>query len=115
MHTPDEQPWDGGDLLEEITVANVEDLRGMRRNCAVTVAIRHADVPAEISFGTIYVQAPLGHVLETLAAYLPEIVRDLETRIPSAWGASLSPTDFWDSIHGEGLAVPRVVRDSPVE
>lgn len=109
MFTPEEQPRDGGDLFEEITVANVADLRAMRRNTAITITLRHADLPAGISFGTFYLAAPPNRVFKALEAYLPEFLRDLEAGVPEAGSATLSSIDFLRAIFGEGVVITGVV------
>lgn len=112
MFTPEEQPRDGGDLFEEITVANVEDLRQVRRNCALTITIRHPDIPAGISFGTFYLAATPNRVFEALEAYLPEFLRDLEIGVSEARSAALPLADFLGAIFGEGVVIEGVVFDS---
>lgn len=114
MHTADEQPRDGGDLFEEITVANVEDLRGMRRNCAITISFRHSDLSVPVSFGTFYVAATPGRVLKAFEAYLPAMLRDMEAGIPGEGSAAFSPVDFLRSLFGEGVVVAGLVPDSEI-
>lgn len=112
MFTPEEQPRDGGDLFEEVTVANVADLRAMRRNSALTITLRHADLPAGISFGTFYLATPPRLLFKALEAYLPQFLSDLEAGVPDERSPALSSLDILRAIFGEGVVVSDVVPDS---
>jgi len=112
VHTPEEQPWDGGDLFEEIQRSNVADFRQMRPQCTVEIVVRDADIPVEFSFGYFGVEAPSGYVLEALAASLPQLFSDMEARISEARGATLPLIGFWDSVPGPWLVVTSLVPDS---
>lgn len=114
MHNSEEQQGLGSDLFEEVTVANVTDLRGMRRNCALTISFRHADLSVPISFGTFYVAASPGRVLEAFETHIPALLRDLETGVSEEGRAALSLADFLGSLFGEGVVVEGVVSDSEV-
>jgi hypothetical protein len=110
MHTPEEQAWDGGDLLEEIEVANVTDLRDMRRKCSLSITIRHPDVPEGVSLGTVYLEATPGLLLEALETHIPAFLRNLEARISASRRSSLPPDSVWRAVYGEGLAFEGLVR-----
>lgn len=112
MHTPEEQPRDGGDLFEEIQVANVADLRAMRRNCTITIVIRHSDLSRPVSYGTFYLAGSLGRILEALEENIPEFVSDMETGVSEERSAALSSADFLRAIFGSGVVVEGVVPDS---
>lgn len=113
MFTPEEQPRDSGDLLEEVEVANVTDLRAMRRQCALTLTVRHPDVPEGISLGTFYLAATVGCVLKEIEAHFPAFLSDLETRISEPGSAALSPYRFWSPVLGAPVAGESVVRSRP--
>lgn len=114
MHNADEQSGIGNDLFEEITVANVEDLRAVRRKCALSITIRHPDIPAGISFGTFYLEATPRLLFKALEASIPAFISDLETGVSEAGSATLPPLVFWDPIYGAVVAIEGVVSDSEI-
>lgn len=114
MHTPEEQQGSGNDLFEEITVANVEDLRAVRRNCAVSITVRHPDIPAGISFGTFYLEGTPRRLFKALEASIPDFISDLETGISEAGSATLSPVVFWHPVYGAVVAFEGLVSDSEI-
>lgn len=112
MHTPEEQQGQRDDLLEEITVANVADLRAVRRNCAISLIVRHSDLPFPLSYGTVYMAGSLDRVLEALAENVPEFIRDLEAGISDARGTTFPLADLLSAIFGPTMVGEGVVRDS---
>ena len=106
MHNPAEQAWDRDDLWEAITVANVADLRQAGRDCAITLSLRHPDIPEGFSHGTIYLHATPGLVWEAIETYLPSIISHMETRISDARRSTL-PSG------GDGRPVPRAAMVEP--
>jgi hypothetical protein len=115
MHTPDEQAWARDDLLTEITIENVADVRSVRYVAAVTFAVCHPDIPEGIPLGAIYVSGSPRFIWQKLAKDVPEILSDLEIGVSVAWGAPLSPDRDGSSIFGKGLVVEDVVQDRPVK
>jgi hypothetical protein len=113
MHTAEEQAWGSNDLLEEVTVANVADLRTVRRQCAVSIVVRHPDIPEGVSFGTYYVEGPLRRVLETLATSVPELFSSLEAGVPETRRAALPLDSFRRAIFGAPMGGESVVSDCP--
>lgn len=110
MHTPEEQAWERSDLLEEVEVANVTDLRAMRRNCSIAITIRHPDVPEGVSIGTVYLEATPGRLLEALETHLPAFIRNLEARISVSRRSTLSPDSVWRAVYGADMAFEGLVR-----
>lgn len=115
MHTPEEQPWDGGDVFEEITVSNVADFRALRQDATIEIIVRDADIPVDFSYGFFRIQAPLGYVLEALTAEIPEMLSNLETRISETRGATLPLVGFWDSVPGAIVVIESVVSGGELE
>lgn len=114
MHSPEEQKVDRDDLFEEIAVANVADLRQVRRQCAVTITIRHPDIPAGISYGTFYFSATPQRVFEALEAHLPAILRNLETGVPKKRRAALPHAGVRRTVYSEAMGGEKLVRNSKV-
>jgi len=109
MHTTEEQAWERDDLFQEITVANVADLRNLRRNIALSLTVRHPDIPEGVSIGTVYLQAGLRHFWEALAFELPAFLRDLEARVSEARSTALSPSGDGSTVPCSALVEPCVV------
>jgi hypothetical protein len=110
MHNSENNPWGCDDLLEEVEVANVTDLRAMRRQCSVSITIRHPDLPEGISLGTVYLEGTAGLLLEALETHIPAFLRNLEARISTTRRSALSPDSVWRAVYGEGMAFEGLVR-----
>lgn len=111
MHTPEEQPRDGGDIFEEITVQNVATVRAVRFACALTIAICHPDVSEDIPIGTVYLHGTLRQLRESFTTDVSAILSDLEIGISEEGSAPLSPDSHGSSIFGKGLVIEDVVQD----
>lgn len=111
MHTPEEQPRDGGDIFEEITVQNVAPVRSVRFACALTIAICHPDVSEDIPIGTVYLYGSLRQLRQSFATDVSAILSDLEIGISEEGRATLSPDSDGSSIFGKGLVIEDVVQD----
>src|ERR1700741_2899770 len=61
---------------------------GSDRSLIVTVG--NTDLPAFVSDGVLYIQAPLPHVFKAFAEDLSDFVRDMEIRVSSKGGAPFS-------------------------
>jgi len=110
MHTPEEQPRGGGDLQQEIEIENVTPVREVRLELTFQFALRHPDISTPIPLGTVYVRAPSGRIWETVEAYLPELIRDLEAGVSEEGRAALSPRSVGGPVSGASMVIPRVVR-----
>lgn len=110
MPSQDEQR-ENYDILTSLSVEDVEALRAVRPATTVEIVVRDADIPFDFSFGYFYYQETSGHVLEALAAYLPEFIGNLEARISEAGGATLPLVGFWGPLLGAGMAFESVVRN----
>jgi hypothetical protein len=94
------------------TSLSVEDaaaLRQDRQSGSFTVTIGNVDLPAYLSSGVLYLQAPLGLFIEAFAEDLPAFLRDMEVRISDARGAAFSLNCDGRPVSLAGLAEPRVV------
>lgn len=75
-----------------------------------TVTIGDVDLPAFLSNGIWYIQAPLPLVFEAFAESLPEFVRDLEVRVSDQRGRALPLAGNGRAVHRKRMAKPSVVR-----
>jgi hypothetical protein len=86
------------DVFEAFTVPNAQDVRPSGPRRALKVTVGNVDLPAFLSNGLVYIQAPLPHIFEAFGESLPEFVRDLEVGVSTAGGTPLS-------LDGDGRAV----------
>lgn len=114
MHTPEEQPWDGGDLQYEVEVENVAAVRTVRLSVAVTFFVCHPDVSEDIPLGTFYYKGPFGQLRQEVAKDVSRVIRDLEAGIPETGCATLSSDSDGSAIHGTAVALEGLVRNSGV-
>lgn len=115
MHTPEEQAWDRDDLFEEIAHEIDEAYLDGRSVGIIKVAVRNFDLPATVSNGIIYVQIPFPFLLQTVAAGIPDGLRDLETRVSVTGGPALPPVGVRSPVPSKGMVIEGVVRNGPVE
>lgn len=109
MHTTDEQTWDRDDLWEEVA-REIDAAYLQGRPCGIVkVSVRDFDLPARVSNGKLYVQVPLGFILEEIEANIPESLRHLEARISVTRSAPLSLTRLRRAFHRQRMAVSRLV------
>jgi hypothetical protein len=114
VHNPEEQARYGDDVLEEITIANVEDFRNDRLERSIQFVIRHPDLPEGISAGCVYLPVSLPRILQASAAAISACVGSLETGVSEAGGAALPSNGVRRSVHSAGMVVAGLVRDSEV-
>ena len=86
------------DILATVAKSDVENFRASGSRRALTVTVGNVDLPAFLSNGLVYIQAPLPHVFEAFGESLPEFVRDLEVGVSTTRGTPLS-------LNGDGRAV----------
>jgi hypothetical protein len=110
MFNNGEQAWERSDLLEEITVANVEDLRPNRSLGVIQITIHHPDLSEGVSIGRVYVQGTSAQLLEASAAVISAFLGCLEVGIPEAGRTPLSSADLRSTIHRALVVVARLVR-----
>jgi hypothetical protein len=103
----DSGPGDEVYITEQI--ADVETLRKDGRGGSFKVTIGDVDIPAYLSNGVLYLQAPLGLFFEAFAEDLPSFLRDMEVRISDSRGTAFSLNSDGRPVSLKGLAEPRVV------
>jgi hypothetical protein len=95
-----------------LAVEDAEALREDRPTADLIVTIGDVDLPAFVSDGILYIQAPLPHIFEAFAEDLPEFVRDMEVRISGPRGTAFSLDRNGRPIHRATVAKSSVVRGS---
>jgi len=109
---PEEQhyTWAGQVIHESESEPHVAALRFNRQSGALTVAIGNTDLPAFVSDGVLYIQAPLPHVFEAFAESVSDFVGDLEIRVSDQRGRALSLDRDGRPVSSATMAKSRVVR-----
>jgi hypothetical protein len=96
-------------VLSKVTSAYAATLRDGEQDSTWTVTIGNTDLPAFISDGILYVQAPLPHIFQAFAEDLSDFLSDLEVRVSRAGGSTFSLDSDGRPIPGSTMAQPRVV------
>jgi hypothetical protein len=96
-------------LLEAKQVEDAAPLRNDRQRSTVTVTVGNTHLPAFVSDGLIYIQAPLRLVFEALGESLPEFVSNLEIRISDSRGRPLPFDCDGNTVYRPGLAFTSMV------
>lgn len=102
--------WDGDAIHATVQIADAQNIRDNRQECALTVTIGNTDLPAFLSSGVLYIQAPLGLFFEALAEDISEFIRDLEIRVSDKRGRALPLDGDGRPVHRARVAKSRVVR-----
>lgn len=99
-------------LLKEIAKADAQKNGDDRSLVTLTVTVGDVDLPAFVSDGILYVQAPLPDIFKAFAEDLSEFLSDLEVRVSDSRGTALSFDSDGRPILESFLAEPSLVRDS---
>jgi hypothetical protein len=106
----DSYTWQGDIVHETEQGEDAPTIRLRRSRGALTVTVGDVDLPAFVSNGQLYIQAPLPLVFEAFAESLSDFIRDMEIGVSGAGGRSLSLDRDGRPVFGAGVAKPRVVR-----
>jgi len=111
VHTPEEQAWDRSDLQQEVEVENVEAHRANRPRGTISISLCHPDISSVVSLGPWELPGSPSDILEAVETHLPDLLRNMEARIPEERRTAFPPVDFWSAILGAGMAVEILVSD----
>ncbi len=84
-------------------------LRKDKQSIAFTVTLCDVDLPAFISDGRIYIQAPLQELAHAFDTYFSKRRRNLAAGVPKARRPTLSPVDNGRAVHSEGMGESELV------
>lgn len=101
----------GDEVFTTVQKSDVEAFRPGRPGGSFTVTIGNTDIPAYVSNGVLYLQAPLGLFFEAFAENLSDFLRDMEIRISDSRGTAFSLDSHGHPVSLAGLAEPRMVRN----
>jgi hypothetical protein len=110
MSNEDHYTWQGEVIHQTEQGQDAPEVRTARHVGAWTVTIGNVDLPAFLSHGLVYIQAPLPLVFEAFATDLPDFISDLEIRVSNAGGSSLSLDRNGRALYGETVAKSGMVR-----
>lgn len=110
MSQDDNYTWQGNVFHETESESDAEEVRSDRPDCAYTVTIGHVDIPAFVSNGRLYIQAPLPLVFEAFGENLSDFIRDLEIGVSNAWGRALPLNSDGITVYGAAVAESSMVR-----
>jgi hypothetical protein len=83
----------------KVTVTAAEADVPVRQAINLKVTVRDIDLPAFVSDGKLYIQAPLGLFFEAVAEEISASIRDLEVRISNESGTSFSLDSVGRPLH----------------
>jgi hypothetical protein len=112
MHDEENYTWAGDVIHQTFTEPHDATLRFDGQSGSLIVSIGHADLPAFVSDGRLYIQAPLPLVFEAFAESLPDFVRDMEIRVSDQRGSTLSLGTDGRPVSGARVAKSSVGRRS---
>lgn len=99
------------ELLAQVQIAHAQAHSQGRHPVALKVTLCDVDLPAFVSDGQLYVQAPLQRIFEAFAEDLSAFLGDMEVRISAETGRGALPLDrHWCPVSGAPVAIPCVVR-----
>lgn len=84
-------------------------MRECRHNAAYRVTIGDIDLPAYVSNGELYIQAPLGFVFEAFGENVSNFLRDMEVRISNPGGTTLSFDDLRRTLYRSSVDIESLV------
>lgn len=101
---------EGHVIYTALSESDAETLLAGGSRCNLKITLGDVDLPAFISDGKLYVQAPLRHVFQAFAEDLSDFVRDMEIRVSGPRGTTLSLDSDGRPLPGTTVAVTRMVR-----
>lgn len=110
MQGDENYTWAGDVIHTSEPEPYVATLRNDRPRNTLAVTIGNVDLPAFVSDGVLYIQAPLPHVFKAFAEDISDFIRDMEVRVSTAGGATLSLDRDGRPVSRSRMAKPSVVR-----
>lgn len=110
MYETHHDTWDGDAIYATVSVADAADIRDNRQDCPLSVTIGNTHLPAFLSNGVLYIQAPLGLFFEAFAENVSDFIRDMEIRVSDSRGRALPLDGDGRPLHRKRVAKSGVVR-----
>jgi hypothetical protein len=107
--------WIRAFLQRQKSPENASYLRLVEKGGLISVVIGDVDLPAFVSSGILYIQAPLPHIFKAFAQDLSDELRGMEVRVSTEGGPALSLDGDGRPVYREGMAFPSLVSDSGFE
>ena len=111
QHTSDQERY--RDFVQQaLALANAEKDSPRRSRRALVVTIGNVDLPAFVSNGRLYIQAPLPSVFHAFAEDISEFLSDLEIGVSTARRASFPSARIRRTVSRPTVASARLVQRS---
>jgi hypothetical protein len=91
-------------VFAQVTFALAEASGDNWKRCNIEVFDGDSYLPAFVASGSIYIQAPLGYVLETDVPRVSDKQRYMEVRISSKRGPAFSLARVWNTVLRKRMA-----------
>lgn len=92
------------EVFAQVTFSTFEAGWDGQSGCSIEVFDGYADLPVFVAGGSIYIQAPLGYVLETADAGISGGKRYMEVRVSEAGRSAFPFARVWRAIYGKRMA-----------
>ena len=112
MPTKNKRTWYRAFIQRSQSPAHAPVLRHVAKGGLIEVVIGDTHLPAFVSSGILYIQAPLPHIFKAFAEDLSYELRGMEIRISNEGGPALSLDGDGRPVHSKGMAFEGVVSDS---
>jgi hypothetical protein len=112
MSTKNKRTWYRAFLQRKKSAENAPYLRYVEKGGLIEVVIGDTHLPAFVSSGILYIQAPLPHIFKAFAEDLSYELRGMEIRVSSEGGPALSLDGDGRPVYSKGMAFEGVVSDS---
>lgn len=110
MQNAEHYTWAGDIVHQAEPRSHVATLRKDRQAGSLVVTLGNIDLPAFVSEGVLYIQAPLPLVFEAFAEDVSAFLRDVEVRVSTAGGSPLPLDSNGRPLSSTRMAQSRVVR-----
>lgn len=110
MYETHHDTWEGDAVHTTQQITDAQALREDFEGAAFTITVGNTDLPAFVSDGKLYVQAPLPLVFKAFAENLSDFISDMEIRVSDARGRPLSLDRNGRPIYRAPMAESSVVR-----
>jgi hypothetical protein len=104
MFDPTAQEEQDNAVLTTVAIEALEADGQSESSISVHLPGGNADLPIIVAANAIYIQAPLGYILETHSTYIRGRICNLEIRVSEERGPTLPSTCIRRPVHGKGVA-----------
>jgi hypothetical protein len=114
MQASDTSERYGNFVQQAVALANAEKDSPRKSRRALVITIGDVDLPAFVSNGVLYIQAPLPRIFHAFAEDISDFISDLEIRVSVARRASFPSARIRRTVSRPPVASTRLVQRSRV-